>query len=129
MGKRPRIVTPVQPAQRGVCWACRPTGIQWTAEAHFAGAGEQQADLHRFITVDLDDQPPPTGRDWLEEAAARLASPTTGPERVTDAARLLEKEMHEAFLRRRVDEAWGAGGIKNFLTEKKFWPSKRRPKT
>jgi hypothetical protein len=97
------------------------------AEARFAGAGKLQADPHRIVAVDLDGPPPAEARNWLKEAAERLIA-TDNPERVTDAARLLEKEMHEAFLRRWVDEAWGAMGIKNFLTRENFWPRTRRPK-
>jgi hypothetical protein len=78
--------------------------------------------------VDIDGPAPLVARDWLREHATRLASAPDSPERVTDAARLLEQEMAEAFLRRQVAEAWVWGTIKNFLIDEGFWPRTRRPK-
>jgi hypothetical protein len=96
------------------------------AGARFGGAGNLQADPQRFHDVNLDGPPPPAARDWLREAAHRLVAAQPSPERVTDAGRVLEKQMAEAFLRREVDAAWDALSIKNFLTKENFWPSRRR---
>jgi hypothetical protein len=98
-------------------------------EAMLEGTGGFPVDAERHHDLNLDGPPPPAARVWLREAATRLASATDCPVRVTDAARLLEKEMREAFLRRWVDEAWSAMSIKNFLIHEKFWPRTRRPKT
>src|SRR5262249_47015653 len=99
------------------------------AEARFEGKGDLHTDPHRHVDIDIDGPPPPTGSDWLSEAANRLASRAyDSPAHVTDAARLLAKEMHEAFLRRWVNEMWIWQSIKNFLTRKKFWPSSRKPR-
>jgi hypothetical protein len=95
-----------------------------SAEARLEGGGGLQSDTDQYATVKLSGPPPPSGKEWLANAAARLAA--DGPERVTDAARQLEKEMAEVFLRRRVDETFTWASIKNFLTRRKFWPSRKR---
>jgi hypothetical protein len=130
-----KFSTPAQPAGRPPdqdprCRACRPAwGLQWTIETHLKGDSGLETDPHRHVAVDLDSPPPPPARVWLREAAARLADAKPAPENVTDAARLLEQEMYEAFLRRRLDERWGWGHIKNVLIDENFWPRTRRPKT
>jgi hypothetical protein len=82
------------------------------------------------VDIDIDGPPPPSGHAWLADAAKRLAAKSDSPARVTSAAREeLAPEMHEAFLRRRVNEAWTWPSIKNFLTRWNFWPSSRKRRT
>jgi hypothetical protein len=47
------------------------------------------------------------------------------PEKITDAARRLEKEMAEAFSRRQCDQSWVWGVIKTNLLTWGLWPRTR----
>jgi hypothetical protein len=95
------------------------------AAATFAGEVGGRGDAGRSVPVLIDGPPPPSAQDWLESAVDRLKSTPDCPQRVTDAARRLEKEMAEAFLRRQCDEAMVSGAIKNSLVTKGLWPRTR----
>lgn len=116
-----------------------PTRLPWSTpvvthipmahavEARFEGKGGLQVDPHRHQMIDLDGPPPQSGKEWLANAAEQLAAQPNSPARVTSAAReTLAKQMNEAFLRRQVNEVWTWPSIKNFLTRRKFWPSRKR---
>ena len=95
------------------------------ATARFEGTGDSSADAGRYHNVSLDGPQPPSAEDWLKKEATRLAAPGA-PEKTLHAARLLESQMREAFLRRWVDSVWSIGGVRNFLTRGKIWPSQGR---
>jgi hypothetical protein len=106
----------------------RPAGKTEFASAVLQDSSDLRSDAERIRQVRLDGPPLPSARAWLEDAAKRLTLAPGCPERVTDAARALEKEMAEAFRRRWCDDAWAAMSIKNFLTKQNFWPRTRLPK-
>jgi hypothetical protein len=96
-----------------------------SVEARFAGAGGMIADVERHHDLNLDGPPPLSGQAWLEGALDRLKAAPDCPQRVTDAARRLEKEMAEAFLRRQCDDKRTAKSIENNLITWGWWPRTR----
>jgi hypothetical protein len=113
-----------------------PTLLAWhepkvwqehSAAATFAGAGELQADPSRAVTILIDGPSPPSADEWLQDAAERLKNAADRPVQITDAARRLADDMHEAFLRRQVVRELGAGHIKNLLLDWGYWPRTRPP--
>jgi hypothetical protein len=108
--------------------AAQPAGgnVQ-KASANFSGEVGGRADAGRTVPV-LIDGPPPPAAAWLEDAANRMKAASDCPKHITDAARRLEKEMAEAFLRRQCDEAMVWGAIKNSLLTLGLWPRTRPPK-
>jgi hypothetical protein len=95
------------------------------AAATFAGEVGGRADAGRSVPVLIDGPPPPPAAAWLKDAADRMKATPDCPKRVTDAARRLEKEMAEAFMRRQCDEAMVWGAIKNNLFTWGLWPRTR----
>jgi hypothetical protein len=100
------------------------------AEQHFAGAilaGEVggRVDSGRSVPVLIDGPSPQSAARWLADAVARLEAAPDCPKKVTDAARLIEKEMSEAFSRRQCDAAWDWRSIKNSLITWGLWTRTR----
>jgi len=102
--------------------------VNSSLEAAFQGESGLRADAMRAATVPLDGAPPLTGDVWLKAAAERLRARPDCPYQVTQAARHLEPEMHEAFLRRQCDEEWVWAAIKNKLRDWELWPRRRPPR-
>jgi hypothetical protein len=96
-----------------------------SVEARFAGEGGLSGDVHRHRDLNLDGPAPLSGQAWLKDALDRLKAHPDCPQRVTDAARRLESEMAEAFLRRQCDEKWIAKSIENNLITWGWWPRTR----
>jgi hypothetical protein len=97
-------------------------------EARLAGEGGTIADSQRHYDLNLDGPPPLTAKEWLEAAAKRMKARPDRPTLITQAARQLESEMHEAFLRRQCDEEWVWAAIKNKLRTWDLWPRRRPPR-
>jgi hypothetical protein len=123
---KPKPPAPARQGEKPSAPTAQPAGGKiWGASAIFSGEVGGRADAGRSVQVLIDDPPPPSAQDWLESAVDRLKSTPDCPQRVTDAARRLEKEMAEAFLRRQCDEAMVSGAIKNSLITKGLWPRTR----
>ena len=96
------------------------------AGAILGGKGGTHADSGRSATVLLDGPPPQSAARWLDDAVARMKAAPDCPEKITYAARRLEKEMAEAFSRRQCDQLWVWGVIKTNLLTWGLW-SRTRP--
>jgi hypothetical protein len=68
----------------------------------------------------------PGAKMWLQQAVERLKSAPNAPKRITDAARLLEKEMKAAAAAGKCIKALKWTTIISRLREWNLWPSRRR---
>jgi len=110
--------------------ALRPWSAPVLSEQHFSrtvlvGKVGGRVDSGRSVPLLIDGPPPPSAQDWLENAVDRLKATPDCPQRVTDAAQRLEKEMAEAFRRRQCDAVWDWRSIKNSLITLDWWPRTR----
>jgi hypothetical protein len=101
----------------------------WSVEAHLQGGRGSglRVDAERHHDLNLDRPPPLAAEKWLDAAAKRMNARPDRPDQITQAARQLESEMHEAFIRRQCDEQWGWGDIKNKLLRWGLWRRRRSP--
>jgi len=95
------------------------------AEGRAAGTGGAQAEADPGYIWRRSDPPPLSGQDWLKGAVERLKGAPDCPQKVSAAARRIEPEMAEAFLRRQCEERWIAKSIENNLITWGWWPRTR----